>query len=63
MTKENPHKDMVLYQLWLTKEEEAELMDKLNNMTMAYLLGDGLSAYLRIVDLIKGIFERGDFKK
>jgi hypothetical protein len=60
---DNPRKDKILYSLWLTKLEEAELIDKLNNMTMAYLVGDGLASYMRLIDILKGVYERGDLKK
>jgi hypothetical protein len=63
MTKDNPHKGMILMSMWVTPDEYEELMDKLNNMPMLHLVGDGLTAYLSIVDLIRGVHQRGDLRK
>jgi hypothetical protein len=59
----NRRAGMILVKMWITKEELAELNDKLSDMTRAYLVGDGLPTYMRLVDILKGIYDRGDFLK
>lgn len=53
--KENPHKDMELHSIWLTKEEREMIFKRFEG-------DDGGENYLIIAELIKNAWWRGDFK-
>ena len=61
--KDNPRKGLVLYSLWLTKLEEERIIYALKNMPMIHLQGDSLNSYMEMIDIIRGIYSRGDLHK